>query len=192
MTQYVAIDPEMEVNGETVRAIVNGMDDKRLAYEILEKNGIKDPQPGKWYSQQSWLDAFREIGENVGDDALKKIGNAIPHNAQWPPDVDDVDKALASIDVAYHMNHRKDGVVLFNPETGEMKEGIGHYGWDQTGEKEGRMRCDNPYPCPFDLGIIEAAAEKFAKEKACVQVIHEEGECRNMEKGDCCTYIIKW
>jgi hypothetical protein len=193
MTEFKAMDDRVEVNGETVLSVVAGMgvySDK--ARQILKKNGIDDPKPGEWYPQQAWLDAFKEISDNVGQNALFEIGKQIPENAQWPPNVDSVAGALASIDVAYHINHRIEGEQLFNPKNGEMKEGIGHYSFEKTGDREGVMKCDNPYPCSFDTGIIEAAAHKFAHESEHIVLMHEEeGGCRK-EGGKCCTYHIKW
>ena len=35
--------------------------------------------------------------------------------------------SLASLDVAFHMNHRKRGRAMYDPTTRAMREGIGHY-----------------------------------------------------------------
>ena len=106
MVQFVAFAPNVEVNGQTVLSVVDGLNPFRmLALRILSGHGIVDPKPGEWYSQQAWLDAFKHISEKVSA-TLYKIGLQIPENADFPPDVDTIEKALASIDVAYHMNHR--------------------------------------------------------------------------------------
>jgi hypothetical protein len=178
--QFVAFSPRVEVNGETVLSIVSGLGVfKSRALEILSSSGIPDPQPGQWFSQQSWLDAFKRIAEKLGSSTLFQIGKAIPANAQWPPSIDSIEKALASIDVAYHMNHRG----------GE----IGHYTFTSTGEESGKMVCNNPYPCDFDRGIIAAVAEKFKLQGSImVKVKHDESApCRN-KGGDSCTYLIEW
>ena len=89
MAQFVAFAPEVEVNGETVLSVVDGMGflkDRGIA--ILAENGIINPRPGNWYPQQSWLNAFRSISEKIGPKTLFMIGKSIPENAQWPPDVD--------------------------------------------------------------------------------------------------------
>ena len=127
---------------------------KAMAFEILAKNGIKDLKPNEWYPQQAWLDAFKSISETIGPFTLCIIGKKIPENAQWPPEINEIHAALSSIDIAYHMNHRIDDKILFNPETGEMSEGIGHYKYTITSETTGTMVCNNPYPCDFDRGII--------------------------------------
>lgn len=192
MAQFIAIEPSAEVNGQTVLSVVKGMGKfSNLAKEILERNGIQNPTPGEWYLQQNWLNAFKEISENVGEFTLKGIGRTIPENADWPPHVNSIESALASIDVAYHMNHRIHGEVLFNPQTGELKEGIGHYRFEKTGEREITMICDNPYPCAFDMGIIESAAQKFKTADARL-IIQETGEECRKKNEDKCTYSITW
>lgn len=174
MAQFKTFAPGVEVNGETVISIIAGSPIKSMALQILEKNGIVDPQPGKWYSQQAWLNAFEEIANKIGDATLTVIGKAIPKNAKFPPEINSVESALASIDVAYHMNHRN----------GE----IGTYGFEKTGEKTAKMICINPYPCAFDIGIITAIAKAF---DAGAVVKHDAGRCR--KKGaEMCTYIVTW
>lgn len=194
MAQFIAFNSDVEVNGETVLSIVDGMGiykDKAIVF--LSDNGIVNAQPGEWYSQQAWLDAFKTISEVTGAFTLFNIGKKIPENAQFPPEIDNIEKALSAIDVAYHMNHRLNGEVLFNPGTGEMKEGIGHYGYEKVEDKLVRMVCDNPYPCDFDRGIIEAMAQQF-KPADCplVMVQHDDSQPCRKKGDDSCTYIIKW
>jgi hypothetical protein len=190
--QFQAFDPDVEVNGQTVLAVVAGMKSATwVAERMLAAEGIVDPQPNEWYGQQAWLNAFKAISERVGGLTLRKIGNSIPENADWPPDVSDVPGALASIDVAYHLNHRLHGHVLMNLETGSMSEGIGHYGFAAIDDHAASMTCRNPYPCDFDRGIIEAAALKFRPVGSNLKVDHAAGDCR--KKGaESCTYEVHW
>lgn len=151
MAQFKPFAPEVEVNGETVLTTVNSFPEfmRSIALKMLEKNGIIDPKPGKWYSQKAWLDSFKEISEKFGVNTLFEIGKGIPGNAQFPPDVDTVDKALSVIDVAYKMNHRNGDIGFYKL--------VGH---DKM-KKQIVMQCKNPYPCDFDRGIITAMARKF-------------------------------
>jgi hypothetical protein len=176
MAQFKALDPKVEVNGETVLSILDGMGSfKAIGSRFLEQCGIREPKPGQWYRQQDWLDAFKLIAQKVGDSTLFEIGKKIPENARFPPEVDSVEKALAAIDIAYHMNHRK----------GE----IGHYSFSPAGRREGRMVCDNPYPTEFDRGIIEAMALKFAPY---VDVEVEPGRGSRRDGGNSDSYRIAW
>lgn len=193
MAQFIAIDPQAEVNGQTVLSVVSGMLMESFARGILKDNGIDDPQPDKWYPQQAWLNSFKAIADKVGDATLNMIGKQIPHKAAWPPEVNNLEMALASVDVAYHMNHRIKGEVLFDPRAGSVKEGIGHYNYQSLGERKGMMTCDNPYPCDFDMGIIEGVYEKFKPgDSSSVAIIHDDsGECRK-RGSSVCRYLISW
>ncbi|MBN2216074.1 MAG: hypothetical protein JW719_01730, partial [Pirellulales bacterium] len=107
MAQFVAFANGVEVNGETVFSVIDGMGVFRAkALDILARNGIAEPKAGRWYSQQAWLESFRVIAQTIGMVTLYAIGKKIPENAKFPRDIDSIEKALAGIDVAYHMNHR--------------------------------------------------------------------------------------
>jgi hypothetical protein len=179
MAQFKAFVEGVEVNGETVLSVVNGLG----AYEdvgrkILAAHGIDDPQPGRWYPQQAWLDAFRAIAGRLGPGALRSIGKAIPASAQWPPEVDSIEKALQSIDVAYHINHRG----------GE----IGYYHYEPVNFRSGKMVCRNPYPSEFDQGIVEAVVRRFAPEGAFPVVRLDEQAPTRKNGADACTYWVSW
>ncbi|MFB6114873.1 MAG: hypothetical protein ABEK04_01165, partial [Candidatus Nanohalobium sp.] len=93
--------------------------------------------------QKDWLKAFKEIDEELNDTALWNIGKQIPHNAKWPDDVTTPEDGLASIDKAYHMNHRN----------GE----IGHYAFEKTGEGEGRWCVTIPIPASSTRGSVRVS-----------------------------------
>lgn len=179
MAQFIAFAPKVEVNGETVLSVVDGMGPfKESGLKILAENGIKDPKPGMWYPQQAWLDAFKTIAEKIGNSTLLAIGKTIPANAKWPPQVDTIEKALASVDMAYHMNHRG----------GE----IGSYRFENTGAKSGKMICHNPYPSEFDQGIVYAVARKFAPKGDFPSVKLDETAPTRKKGADSCTFLISW
>lgn len=194
MGSYKAFEENVEVNGQTVLSVVDGIGVfKDRAYDILKRHGIENIEPEKWYPQQSWLDAFKEIADSTGEFTLNSIGKKIPENAEFPPEIDDIEKALAAIDVAFHINHRINGKVMFNPETGEMLEGIGHYHFEKTGDNEARMVCDNAYPSDFDRGIIEAMARKFKPaDSAFVSVRLDKTRPTRKEGADSCTFLVSW
>jgi hypothetical protein len=191
MTQFKAIDPNVEVSGAAVLSVIEGMTRcsdcdlmesfRKMATRILTKNGIENPQHDKWYLQQAWLNAFAEIADEIGPATLRMIGEKIPETALWPPEINTIEEGLASIDVAYHMNHRG----------GE----IGHYRFEevhQTGRRSGRMVCDNPYPCSFDFGIVKATARRFASKDQPPIVTHDDSRPCRQKGADSCTYQILW
>ena len=191
--EYKAFEDGIEVNGTTIMSIVDGMGVFRSPAErILKAVGLGDivADDLHWYSQQSWLDAFNQIAEKIGEETLRSIGRKVPENAVFPPHIDNAEAALAAIDVAYHMNHRNSkGEILFNPtRTPPMLEGIGHYQYEARGNGEAKLLCENPYPCAFDQGIISAMAKRFA---VVVDIEHLGGECRSRGAA-ACAYRVKW
>lgn len=179
MKTFVASSPKVEVNGETIYSIIDGMGIfKNTAIKILNENGITNPQPGQWYSQQLWLNAFRSIADKVGDSTLYNIGMRIPENAKFPPEINDIHIALAAIDVAYHMNHRN----------GE----IGEYQYERTGDRSAKITCTNPYPDEFDKGIIYQMGKKFAPKGAAVNVIIASEMPTRSEGADATVYVVSW
>lgn len=196
--QFKAFEDGIEVNGQTVFSIVDGMGNfKPVAIKHLLGVGITKGTNNdigidlnSWYSQDKWLEAFENIANNIGDSILFQIGQAIPRNAQFPPWVQDIDGAIKSIDIAYHMNHRKNGKPLFDPETMEMTEGIGHYGYESIENKNMIIsECNNPYPCDFDRGIIDTMAKKFELK---ANVVHDDSKPCRKKGADSCTYLITW
>jgi len=179
MAQFQAFAPNVMVTGASVLSVVNGMGSfKQTALEILGRHGIKNPEAAAWYPQQAWLDAFREINQSIGAATLRQIGLSIPANAKFPPGIDTIEKALASIDVAYHMNHRG----------GE----IGHLAYSKSGERQATVTCKNPYPCDFDRGIVEAMAARFKPGGAMVKVQHDAAHPCRKTGGESCTYLVSW
>jgi hypothetical protein len=177
MAQFKAFESGVEVNGQTVNSFVDGVPDafEDKALGILATHDIEAPHPDEWYPQRAWLDAFDEIATEVGTATLTQIGESIPESAEWPPDVDSVTGGLDSIDDAYHMNHRGGD--------------IGHYRVERTGDGEVTVRCNNPYPCAFDEGIVRAVASEFADGYPAVTEVGN--ECRS-DGGDECVYEVTW
>ena len=189
MAQFVAFEKEIEVNGQTILSIKKGLGQfAKTADEIFEAHGLGSIEPEGWYSQQKWLDCFKQIAAKMGEKTLFQIGTKIPESAIFPPEIKDAHGALSAIDIAYHMNHRLKGKVLFDPTIGKISEGIGHYNYKKVDDKSGQISCPNPYPCAFDKGIIQAMARRFAPNAI---VEHDNGDCRN-KSNETCNYTIKW
>ena len=193
---YVAFEEGIEVNGVTINAVVNALLPIRfLVRKIFMEVGLPDIDSPtyidkeKWYLQQNWLNAFKLIADKAGPHTMMSIGEKIPDNALFPSSITTIEQGLASIDVAYHMNHRnKDGKVLY--DNGQMIEGIGHYGFQKVvDENKILMKCENPYNCDFDKGIISKMAKSFQPNAI---VSHDEFKgCRKLGSNSC-TYIVVW
>jgi len=187
--QFRAFEPGIEVNGQTVYAVVDGFSNQAIPLRFLAEVGIAKPISDSWYPQQAWLDAFKRIGEEVGDATLFRIGQRIPENAVFPPNVSDIHSAMQAIDVAYHLNHRKAGTVMFDVATGQMLEGIGHYGYTKVGDRKIHCRCETPYSSHFDLGIITALARRFEKNATCYL---DETKPTRLQGAGACTCVVRY
>lgn len=180
MGLYRAFEAGVEVDGEAVLAVVQGMGRfKALALEILVSHGIPNPLPGSWYPQQAWLDAFRDIAERLGPANLLQIGKMIPQTARWPEGIQDIHQALASIDAAYHLNHRG----------GE----IGTYAYTPLTARSGLMRCRNPFPCEFDQGILLGVARGHCPpDSALLEIPHRPVDPCRKHGDEACEYHLAW
>ncbi len=196
--EFHPFEPGIECLGQTVWTIVDAFDlFKRIPSHILVEEGLGELGdddvvrlvPTGWYSQEAWLRAFQRIAESVGESKLYGIGLRIPENAKFPPHIQTIEDAIASIDVAYHMNHRKAGSVMFDPTTGRMLEGIGHYNYAKVGPRAIRSVCANPYPCSFDRGILTTMARRFERGAT---IAHDDSRPCRRRGNDECTYMINW
>jgi hypothetical protein len=145
---------------------------------ILRHLGVTelDPSPDAWFSQRAYLSAMKELQEQFGTAFLRKIGSLLFDNSPAAPEIDTIPAAMAIVQHLYATTHRN----------GEGKNGS--YVWMQTGERSGAMRCDAPYPCALDIGLLESLAGRCTPKGT---VRHQDGPCRH--KGDDeCTYVVEW
>jgi hypothetical protein len=189
--------PGTEVFGANVRLILDAFGHfKSVASKILLQHGmgkrgaggLVEVEPEAWYPLDNNIAAMREIGVR-GDAVLYQAGKLIPKHFPFPAQITDVSSALKMLDVAYHMNHRLGGEVMFNPATGKMLDGIGHYRYEPGSRPdEGTMVCDNPYPCGLDRGLVTGVANRYGSR---VTVEHARSGCRARDDASC-IYHVTW
>jgi len=183
MAPYEAFDEDVEVHGRTIIAVADdalsrfSSSYRETAADALEANGIADPSPDEWYPQQAWLDTFAVIADELEPHILDRLGEQIPDVAEWPTGLSSVEAGLRSVDDAYQRNHRGGD--------------IGHYEFESTGERTGTVTCLNPYPCPFDRGLIRATAQEYAPVESFVFVEERGDRCRRVGD-DACVYTVSW
>lgn len=190
-----SLGPSIENKGEALRAFVDGLKDcPSIARKYLVEFGLikegAEIDPSAWYAVDGCLAVYHAISEEVGPNTSYAIGKRIPENAVFPPNIKDIQSAMQSIDVAYHMNHRKNGKLMFDPATGQMQEGIGHYLCEIVrNEHKLVMVCENPYPCDFDRGIVSAMAARFQSNAL---VVHEPRTGCRKTGAKACRYVVTW
>jgi hypothetical protein len=139
-------------------------------------DGDKAIEPHGQYPLQKILYGLRDLSEQFGTGFLNRVGRHVFEHAHIPPGLDTLHAFLAATNQAYQMNHvNADGK-------------IGSYEWTQVSDRSGRMRCDNPYPCAFDEGLLLGIGTMFGVE---LKVVHDESSCRRRD-GDHCTYQLEW
>ncbi len=182
MPQFIAHSPLVEIWGGSLLGIVEGLvqagapQDHILA--LLAKGGILDPDREGWYPQQGLLDTLRTAGEQFGEGALRSAGRAIPRHSRFPPEVDTLDRALTTLDLAYQVNHRGGR--------------IGHYACKRLGPRKVEIYCDNPYGCELDLGILETLLEHHGAVGKEVRVAHAPGTSCRKKGHRACVYHVRW
>jgi hypothetical protein len=180
----------IETHGKAILNILSGLGPlSGRARALFAEEGVRVDGPsdrpvlGEWFPLDANLRVLRRIGGEFGADVLRAIGASVPLHAVFPPSIHDVESALAAIDVAYHLNHRRGGVVMFDPARGHMLEGIGHYGYRADGAGRLVCECTSVYPCAFDHGLVSGMATRFA---AGAEVLHGQDEgCRESGAGRC-------
>jgi len=196
--QFKAFEPGIEVYGSSLDAIVDAFKlFPSIALKRLVNHGIGAVNAKgdividkeAWYPQSSWLSAFEGFANTVGTRALFQIGQNVPKHAIFPPAVNDIYRGIASVDVAYHMNHRKNNKPMFDPSNGQKAKGIGQYGMREGGDRKIISVCENPYPCDFDRGILTAIAGRFERSS---RVTHDDRAPCRKTGSDSCTYQIAW
>ncbi|MFZ6180328.1 hypothetical protein [Nannocystis pusilla] len=189
MTQYVPKAPNITVYGQTTSVFIDVLKPFAVLQKaMLDALGVDQIDPHAWYPQELILRAYQKVDYVLGGRGLERFGRQVPPLVAFPPGIDGAHTVLSKLDVTYHLNHGRDGVVMFDLATGEMTDGIGHYTYERVGEREALMLCDNPYPCRFDMGLVHGFAGRF---EPGVQVTHESSECR-ARGGDKCLYRVSW
>lgn len=182
MAQYIPFAPNVEVNGQTILSFVNALAEyKDIITAVLARHGLKDIDPKGWYPQESWLNAFKEVGEQYGPNTLFAIGKAIPESAIFPPEIQGLEMGLRAIDIAYHMNHRGGEIGNYTLLSYKPEECIAI------------MECHNPYPSHFDRGIITTMVRKFKAPNMVMEKIElDTTKPTRLNGADSCTYNVTW
>lgn len=182
MAQFIAFEEGVEVSGQTILSIAKALPvEQETKREILHAHGIINPVGSNWYSQQAWLNAFKELSERFGEHLLFRIGEMIPEHAAFPPCNNSLEHALKAIDKAYQLNHRG----------GE----IGSYRLVEFREKEKKavMICQTPYPSEIDRGLISAVLQKYSLASSAKQSVHLDTTKISRTRGShSCTYRLFW
>ena len=141
----------------------------------------------RWEPLHDVLVRLNRLGRELGEESLSRAGTSVPGHALFPPGVHSIRDALATLDVAYHMNHRRNGEPMY--VNGQFAPGIGC--WVCAEDAPGSWVIDSAsrYPCSFDLGLLTALARRYEPE---ARIEHLEGSrCRKLGTVTC-AYVVTW
>ncbi|WP_434390741.1 hypothetical protein [Melittangium boletus] len=188
-----------QVRGNNLQNIISGLGSFwRLANRYMIEEGLGTSGPdglirfelGHWYPMVSQLRVLERVRRDMGEVAVRQAAAYVPMHALYPPDVVDIHSAFQRLDMAYHMNHGLEGRPLFEPLTGVMQEGIGHYLTRSMAERKQLLcECSVPYPCCFDESLLLTLARRFEPSASLVHL--ETAHCRD-RSGARCSYLVSW
>jgi hypothetical protein len=182
MPQFKAFSPDVEIWGGSLLAMVDGLASAGVPREealvLLDRGGVQGLEREGWYSQQALLDALREAGERHGERVLRIAGRAIPEGSRFPPELECLERALLTLDIAYQVNHRGGR--------------IGQYACRPLGPRRMEFLCDNPYGCELDQGILETLCARHAPAEAQPRLTHPPGTSCRKQGSRACVYHIEW
>ncbi|HYH94563.1 hypothetical protein [Hyalangium sp.] len=193
---------DYQVLGANIQTILDGFGSfTLLASKILldvglgtvddEGIGLVKLDPTHWYPVSSLIRAMDRVQAEFGEYTIKQAGLFVAKRAKQVGDAHfrDIETAMKLMGAGYHINHAKNFVPMFNPQTGEIIEGIGNYNLRPvTGKGELIFDVDALYPCAFAAGIVEGVALLFDPK---AKLVHDPKACR--KKGSpICTYRVTY
>ena len=145
------------------------------------------PDLESWWPMDRYVACLHAVSDAVDPAELRTLSKKVAKYSDFPKSAGDTYKTLESLDVLYHLDHRKDGQVMFNKESSVMMEGIGHIRY--RGEPRFIvMEYETPYPCATDFGMLISLL-RHSQPGAGVE--HAPGACR--QHGDTsCAYHVRW
>ena len=138
---YVCKDPNGLVRAANVKATLDAFTlTPALGFRIIERYNLQldDLRPDHFIPVQLWLDALRDIENEVGPAKLRHVGRNVVENADIP--AADTESILMNLDDIYYLNHKGD---------------VGHYRTSRRKDGTIEVRCETPYPRNFEWGLVE-------------------------------------
>ncbi|MEP7286010.1 MAG: hypothetical protein ABI947_09605 [Chloroflexota bacterium] len=178
MAQFIASTPQAEVIGRSILPAIKAMGTK--VRPILATHKLHDIQPDLWYSQQAYLNVYKDIANSKHNATFKlvKIGMQSSDILPLPAHVNSIPAALASLDFAYKRQCRN----------------IGTDGWKVTIIADRMIKCvsSTPFPEDFEYGVLYAIVRRFRPEGASFTVLVDETAPSRKHGADTSTYIVSW
>ena len=172
--------PNVEVIGASVLSFVENVQSNEI-HPYLEKYGLTDIDPHKWYPLQDWLNVINDMAEKENlSSTLVAIGMKIYQTIELPPEVENSTFAeiLMGWDNAYQAQHRGGdvGEVLVEP----LEDN--HY----------KATINIPYPSDMIYGVAYGMGRRFLPDGTHFVVKYDPDSPRWEDGGDKTVLHITW
>jgi len=139
---------EPQVLGQYMLRIFNSDENPERLFALRQRSGLMEIEAGRWYPQAALLKFFQQVLKNDGEDVLFNTGLRMIGSTIFPPNVATFQEAVSSLDLGYTIAHRY--------QVGSM------FGLRASGEMQLDIIAANPYPCPYDWGVLQGLMKKWA------------------------------
>lgn len=139
---------EPQVLGQYMLRIFQSDPEPETQAPLLQKLNLQNVEAGRWYPQTYLLRYLDLVLRERGEDHLFETGMKLIASTLFPSNVTTFQEAISSMDLGYAIAHRN--------QVGAM------FGLRASGDMQLDIIAANPYPCPFDWGILQGMMKRFA------------------------------
>ncbi len=153
--------PSVEILGVIMIALIQNLQGHEVE-PIMEKYGIQNPSPDKWYREQPLLDALNELSQRPNRMFnFVAIGMEIGRIYPISPDLKnpDIGQVLMGWNDMYQSIHRNGDV--------------GAIACEKVSDKHYRLIMTDIYPDDFSYGIISGYAKRFLPSGTAFNVFYD-------------------
>jgi hypothetical protein len=194
MAQFVPYVSGITVAAYSVSIFIGSMGRNKIdRMAILEKHGIATLENDKWYPYEQYLGAIKEIAQTVGEMNLYLMGIASVKNTPYRLG-ETLQEALSNLNGLVHMQHRLNGVDMFNQQTGEMLPGLGEFALKEFDAQNRRavVVTSTAYSSKTEEGALFAMAQIYEPNSKFLTVKEDITKPRKTQGGDSTTFLICW
>lgn len=147
--RHFTCSPSIELRGQNIMAFVHNLQDAETR-PIMEKYGLVDLDPKKWYPFIKWLNALNEIAQHPNMVSnFVAIGMEIGRIVPVPPNL--TDPQIGDILMAW------DGIYQYLHRNGD----VGRIVSERLADNHYRVTTTDLYPDDMDYGIMYGYARRF-------------------------------
>lgn len=177
--QIKPLGPDAEVLGGAINGFIDAVNRDNIMPH-LEKLGMTDIDPTKWYPKQMYIDLWNEIlassGYSMGD--LVSVGMTIANTA-WPPDADGrpFDELVAEWGAAFDFVNR-------GADRGYVRT-------EKIDDKHYKVYNCTPDPDDLNYGVVYGFCKRFLPKGAGFKVKYDPNVKRRDDGGDETVILIE-